>query len=214
MTSSQQLLLYHDLIAGIVAAMEARDPYTASHSMRVAKISEELCWLLKLPENERTVIHIAAHLHDIGKIGINDSVLRKKGPLDKEEWRQMKEHPAIGYNILNKIECFSEIAEIVRHHHERWDGKGYPDGIAGTSIPFGSRIIAVADSIDAMLSKRSYRRNLEPEQCRLEIEKGSEIMYDPQIATVALQNWGRLLESRISSEDLNPVWYNPAGNCT
>lgn len=128
MTSAGQLLLYHDLIAGIVTAMEARDPYTASHSLRVADMSELLCRFLDLSESDRTVVHIAAHLHDIGKIGINDAVLRKEGPLNDAEWLQMKMHPVIGFDILNKIDCFSEIAEIVRHHHERWDGKGYPDG--------------------------------------------------------------------------------------
>lgn len=219
MTFSGQLLLYHDLIDGIVAAMEARDPYTADHSTRVADMSELLCRLLNLPESDRTTVHIAAHLHDIGKIGIDDSVLRKKGPLNAEEWLQMKKHPVIGFHILHKIECFSEISEIVRHHHERWDGKGYPDHIAGPAIPYGSRIIAVADSIDAMMSDRSYRPGIGPEQCRREIEKNVGIMYDPNIAAVALQNWEQILKSRNESftsevPDRNNGHYPPCSYST
>jgi putative nucleotidyltransferase with HDIG domain len=196
MTSAGQLLLYHDLIAGIVTAMEARDPYTASHSLRVANMSELLCRLLDLSESERTSVHIAAHLHDIGKIGISDAVLRKKGPLNGAEWRQMKKHPVVGFDILTKIDCFSEIAKIVRHHHERWDGKGYPDGAAGPAIPFGSRVIAVSDSIDAMMSNRSYRCGMSSERCRREIEKNEGMMYDPKIAEAARKNWDLLLQSR------------------
>lgn len=195
MECSQKLLLYHDLITGIVTAMEARDEYTASHSMRVAEITEQLCDFLHLSKEEVTVYHIAAHVHDIGKIGIPDAVLRKKTKLNDQEWEQMKKHPVIGYDILIKVKCFSEIAEIIRHHHERWDGNGYPDGLSDINIPFGSRIIAVADSIDAMMSSRSYRYGMSSKQCKKEIEKNIGLMYDPQISAVALQNWERLLEN-------------------
>ncbi|WP_330634584.1 HD-GYP domain-containing protein [Anaerovorax sp. IOR16] len=152
------LLLYHDLIFGIVTALEARDEYTASHSIRVSDMTEQICCLLNLSEEEMETIHIAAHLHDIGKIGIEDHILRKSGPLNKGEWLLMKQHPVIGYEILKKVERFELIAAIVRHHHERWDGMGYPDGIKGKAIPLGSRIIAITDSIDAMLNDRQYRK--------------------------------------------------------
>lgn len=191
----EQLLSYHDLIAGIVAALEARDPYTADHSMRVAEMTEAICGYLHLSERETTLYHIAAHLHDLGKIGIEDCVLQKKGPLSELEWEEMKLHPAIGYQILNKISSFEEIAKIVRSHHERWDGAGYPDGLSGEAIPFGSRIIALADSVDAMLSDRPYRKGMSSEDCREQVEKNICKMYDKRIANAVLANWENFLDS-------------------
>lgn len=191
-----QLLPYHDLIAEIVAVMEARDTYTANHSMRVAEMTVALSEYLHLSEERTTVYHIAAHLHDLGKIGIEDAVLRKTTRLDDREWAQMKSHPVIGCDILNRIDCFAEISQIVRSHHERWDGRGYPDGLAGEEIPFGARLIAVADSIDAMLSRRPYREELTQERCREEIEKNTGKMYDSRITLAALGHWRDLLRKR------------------
>jgi putative nucleotidyltransferase with HDIG domain len=196
MVQSEKLMQYHDLIAAIVTAMETRDPYTECHSMRVADMAQQLCTCLLLSEEESMVIHIAAHLHDIGKIGIDDKILRKTGSLDDREWNIIKSHSVLGYTILHKVETFSEISEIVLHHHERWDGCGYPSGISGKSIPYGSRIIAVADSIDAMMSRRSYRAGLTSEQCRMEVEKNAGKMYDPEIVQTALIYWERIVESR------------------
>jgi len=193
--SNENLFIYHDLIAAVVAAMEARDRYTASHSRRVSDISEQICRILGLPDEQTVLIHIAADLHDIGKIGVADSVLLREGPLEGDAWRVMKLHPVIGYEVLNKVEGFQEIALIVRHHHERWDGSGYPDGIKGQSIPFGSRIIAIADSIDAMMSDRPYRKKMSPEQCRQEIAKNKGVMYDPDIADAVLANWALIIDA-------------------
>ncbi|MEA4986688.1 MAG: HD domain-containing protein [Anaerovorax sp.] len=189
------LLLYHDLIFGIVTALEARDEYTASHSVRVSDMTEQICCLLNLTEEEMETIHIAAHLHDIGKIGIEDHILRKCGPLNKGEWLLMKQHPMIGYEILKKVDRFEQIAVIVRHHHERWDGMGYPDGIKGELIPLGSRIIAITDSIDAMLNDRQYRKKMSTDECRTEIEQNIGIMYDPNISEVVLNNWEKIIKN-------------------
>lgn len=196
MSNLQQssLLVYHDFIAGVIAAMEARDAYTASHSMRVSEITERICHLLDLSKEQTEQFHIAAHVHDIGKIGIEDSILRKKGPLNESEWLSIKQHPTIGYNILCKVETFKDIADIVRHHHERWDGKGYPDGISENKIPFGSRIIAIADSIDAMMSNRQYRKGMPSAQCKNQIYVNKEIMYDPQIANLVVENWESVIK--------------------
>ncbi len=191
---SSSLLSFHDLMAGIIAAMEARDAYTASHSMRVSDMTEIICRFMDLSEEQAEDIHIAAHVHDIGKIGIEDCILRKKSPLDELEWLAIKQHPIIGFNILNKVSCFAGIAKIVRHHHERWDGKGYPDGIKENEIPLGSRIIAIADSIDAMMSNRQYRTSLSSSQCKEEIQKNAGIMYDPEIAEIVLKNWGAIVD--------------------
>lgn len=186
------LLIFHELLAGIVTSMEARDSYTASHSSRVADIAEQLCKWLNLSQLETEQIHIAAHVHDIGKIGIPDSVLLKSEKLTDTEWAIMKEHPMIGYNILSKVSGFERIAVIVRHHHERWDGSGYPDGLSGEAIPLGSRIIALADSIDAMISFRKYRERISSDQCRDEILKYRGKMYDAKIANVLLKHWSEI----------------------
>ena len=183
------LLIYHDLIAGIVEAMDARDPYTATHSIRVSDITERICSFMGLTKEETEAIHIAAHVHDIGKIGVPDSILTKANALTEAEWEIMKRHSEIGYNIIKKIAGFSEIARIVKHHHEKWNGKGYPDGLIAHEIPLGSRIITVADSIDAMLNNRIYRKAMSLEACRTEIEKNMGIIYDPDIVGIVLQNW-------------------------
>ena len=182
----------HELVECITSALDARDPYTGNHSRRVSDMCCYLCHLLGLSEAETQEIHIAAHLHDIGKIGIPDRILLKEGRLDDEEWSFMKKHPEIGADIISKSPHFSRIAAIILHHHERWDGKGYPFGAKEKEIPLGARIIAVCDSIDAMASKRSYRNALPLDVCKGEIEKNIGIMYDPEIARLAIENWDEL----------------------
>lgn len=144
--------------------------------------------MLGLSDDEIQEIHIAAHLHDIGKIGIPDSVLLKPGRLDDEEWKMMKRHPQIGADILAKSPRFSRISAIILHHHERYDGKGYPFGAKEQEIPLGSRIIAVCDSIDAMASARAYRKALPLDTVYEEIEKNIGLMYDPDVAKKILDN--------------------------
>lgn len=198
--NTSHLMQYHDLIESIVAAMDARDAYTAKHSDRVADMVLVLATALDLSEDETTLLHMAAHLHDIGKIAVPDSVLRKAGPLTNPEWEEMRRHPVTGYEILRKVDDFKEISVLVRHHHERWDGRGYPDGLRGADIPLGSRILAVADSIDAMMSSRSYRPAMTSAACRREIERNSGIMYDPCVAAAALEHWDELV-SRYAEAD-------------
>lgn len=193
---NDSIFQYHDLIAAIVAAIEARDPNTAQHSVRVSNMVEEICLLMNISKGKTQLIHVAADLHDIGKIGIVDSILKKQGCLDNDEWKKMKDHTIVGFDILSKVERFGEIANIVRHHHERWDGKGYPDGISENNIPLGARIIAIADSIDAMLSNRSYRKGMSSEQCKIEIQKNRGKMYDVLIADLVVDNWESVLVKR------------------
>lgn len=185
---------YHEFVECITSALDARDPYTGKHSERVSDMACFIGELMGLTEAETQEIHIAGHLHDIGKIGIPDRVLLKDGKLDDEEWKLMKKHPEIGADILSKSSHFARLAAIILHHHERWDGKGYPFGAKGTEIPLGARIIAVCDSIDAMASKRAYRNALPLEVCKAEIEKNVGIMYDPEVAKIALENWNKLTE--------------------
>lgn len=180
--------LYHEFVECISSALDARDPYTGNHSRRVSDTATLLAKMLGLSDDEIQEIHIAAHLHDIGKIGIPDSVLLKPGRLDDEEWKMMKRHPQIGADILAKSPRFSRISAIILHHHERYDGKGYPFGAKEQEIPLGSRIIAVCDSIDAMASARAYRKALPLDTVYEEIEKNIGLMYDPDVAKKILDN--------------------------
>ena len=179
----------HDLVECITSALDARDPYTGNHSRCVSDMACDLCHVLGMPEDITREIHIAGHLHDIGKIGIPDKVLLKPGRLNDEEWELMKQHSKIGADILAGAPKFARIAAIILHHHERFDGKGYPFGAKGEEIPLGSRINAVCDCIDAMASSRAYRGALPLETVRSEIEKNSGLMYDPDVAKAMLDNW-------------------------
>ena len=193
---------YHDIIESMVAALDAKDIYTAGHSTRVGDMSHELGVHLGIKDEELEILHIAGHLHDIGKIGVPDSVLNKIGKLDLHEWELMKKHPEIGYNILSKVKSLEDISKIVLHHHERWDGKGYPKGLCKEEIPLGSRIIAVCDSIDAMRSNRPYRKLISDQECYNEIIKNKGIMYDPKIVDCIIENWNEIVPE-----------YNPRNEC-
>ncbi len=188
---------YHEMVECITSALDARDPYTGNHSRRVSDMACFLCGKLGISHQETQEIHISGHLHDIGKIGVPDRVLLKPDRLNDEEWALMKKHPEIGADILSKSPHFSRIAAIILHHHERWDGKGYPFGAKGTEIPIGARIIAVCDSIDAMASARAYRKALPLDVVKEEIRKNIGIMYDPKIAQVALDNWEELTKEYV-----------------
>ncbi|WP_312354024.1 HD-GYP domain-containing protein [Aminipila sp.] len=187
-------VIYHDLIDSIVAALEARDQYTANHSRRVSDMTEQACIALGMNEQEYENIHIAAHVHDIGKIGIPDAILMKPGKLSDEEWAYIKMHPQIGADILNKSQTLQPLSKIVLHHHESWDGGGYPSGLKKIDIPWGARIIAICDSIDAMMSDRIYRKALSSEECMNEIDKCSGRLYDPHIAKCIIRGWDKIVE--------------------
>lgn len=184
-----QVIDYHEIIECIVSALDAKDPYTAGHSQRVSDMVLKVCELIGLKKSDIEKIHIAAHLHDIGKIGVPDAVLNKETRLNNKEWEAIKKHPQIGADILSKSQHLSELKEIVLYHHERFDGTGYPLGLNGEKIPVGSRIIAICDSIDAITSNRSYRKAYDTDYCFKEIEKNIGTMYDPIIGNYVLQHW-------------------------
>ena len=177
----QTLSNFHDFILCIISTLEARDSYTSHHSSRVAEMTEKICDLLNLPLDEKEVYHIAAHLHDVGKIGIRDSVLLKEGKLSQEEWEIMKSHAIQGYNILKNVKSFEEVAKIVRSHHERFDGKGYPYGLKGQAIPLSGRIMAIADVYDALISNRVSRKAMSQEETCKIIREGNGTQFDPLI---------------------------------
>jgi len=174
----------HDVIECLTTALDAKDPYTSGHSSRVADMTFDIAKHMGIKGSKLETIHLAAHLHDIGKIGISESVLNKVGKLSPEEWAEIKKHPEIGYNILSKSPYMKEIAKIVLHHHERWDGKGYPYGLRQTEIPLGSRIITVADSIDAMTFNRPYRPAMSWKECKKDIISNCGIQFDPEVVNV------------------------------
>lgn len=184
-----EVIDYHEIIECITAALDAKDTYTAGHSQRVSDMALEVSRLIGLKEEDIDKIHIAAHLHDIGKIGVPDQVLLKEGKLTEKEWMSIRKHPEIGATILSKSKRLSELKEIVLCHHERFDGNGYPNRVCGVEIPLGARIIAICDSIDAMSSNRCYRKAHDLEFCYNEIEKNLGLMYDPVIGKYVLDHW-------------------------
>ncbi|MDG3005668.1 HD-GYP domain-containing protein [Paludisphaera mucosa] len=179
-----------DLLFGIIraltAAIDAKDPYTSGHSERVARIAVRLGQELGMPSQKRSDLYLAGLLHDIGKIGIDDEVLKKGGPLTPQEYRRIQEHVEIGVTILQDLRKLRHILPGVRHHHESLDGTGYPDHLEGDEIPFEARILAVADSFDAMSSNRPYRKRLSPRQIDEILMKGRGVQWDPEIIDALL----------------------------
>lgn len=173
-------------LMSLVSAIEAKDPYTQQHSSRVTEYSLKIAKKMKCSQDHLRRLESAGPIHDIGKIGIKDNILNKPGRLTCEEFEHIKAHPLIGENIVSPLGLDDEELSIIRNHHERWDGNGYPDGIAGEDIPLLSRILAVADSFDAMSSNRAYRRALPHAVCLHELRKNSGTQFDPQIVKVAL----------------------------
>jgi len=178
--------VYHDTVECLAAALDARDQYTRGHSSRVADMVVSMARGLKLTAAELETIHIAAHLHDIGKIAIPDAILFKTGLLTAEERVVIEQHPVIGSKILCSSRHLHDVAQLVLHHHERWDGQGYPGKLRGNAIPLGSRIIAVCDAVEAMLSDRPYRQALTVEQCREQLVAGKDGQFDAMLVRIAL----------------------------
>jgi HD-GYP domain-containing protein (c-di-GMP phosphodiesterase class II) len=175
---------HFETINSMSEAIEARDEYTKNHGDRLVEYATLIAAKLSLSEAAIRDIKYGAVLHDVGKIGIRDSVLNKPGKLTDEEYEEIKKHPEIGFNLLKKIKFLAPVANIVLHHQERYDGKGYPEGLQGNSIPVGSRIIAVIDTFDAMTTNRPYRKAMPKEKALQEIKKCSGTQFDPNIVDI------------------------------
>ena len=170
-----------DVIAALASALEERDRYTGEHSESVVDLTARVGEALALGGEEISRIRTAALLHDIGKVGVPDQILHKPGPLNDEEWEIMRQHPVIGERILRAIPGMGDVARIVRHEHERWDGKGYPDCLAGVEIPVGSRIILACDAYHAMVSDRPYRKAMEHADAIAELSGNAGVQFDPEV---------------------------------
>ncbi|XAL98852.1 HD-GYP domain-containing protein [Phycisphaeraceae bacterium D3-23] len=178
---NEQQMMFIGTLEAVSTALDAKDPYTYGHSDRVAHLGVELARAIGLEEQEVERIRIAGLVHDVGKIGVPEAVLCKTGKLTDEEYEQIKLHPRIGYNILKGIPKMEDVLDGVLYHHERWDGRGYPDRIAGENIPLYGRILAVADTFDAMSSTRSYRQAMPRDKVLAEIVRCSGSQFDPRL---------------------------------
>lgn len=194
---------YDGTLEALVSALDARDRETKGHSIRVAKYMMEVAFHMGIEPGTEDWVNMqrGGLLHDIGKIGVSDTILHKPGPLTEEEWVDMRRHPKIGYDMIKEIGFLSGAATIVMAHHERYDGKGYPRGLAADEIPLGARIFVLADTFDAMTSDRPYRRALSSDAAREEIIKCSGTQFDPRCVQAFLLAWERVLEIRWTEHD-------------
>lgn len=174
------------IMKALSGAIDAKDTYTKGHSIRVAEYSREIARRIGLSEKAQDDIYMIGLLHDVGKIGVPDAIINKPAKLTDEEYAVIKQHPGMGAEILKNITEFPKLGTGARWHHERYDGRGYPDGISGQEIPMEARIIAIADAYDAMSSRRSYRNVLPQAQVRSEVEKGKGTQFDPVYAEIML----------------------------
>jgi putative nucleotidyltransferase with HDIG domain len=174
------------LLETLADLIDLRDPYVLGHSQQVTHHAVLMAEKLGLDAQHVQMIHKACLLHDLGKLGIPSAILSKPTPLSEPEFRVMKNHPVMGASLLSKNPSLRSLIPIVRHHHERYDGQGYPDGLQGENIPFEARIVAVADSIDAMSSNRVYRQALSREAIIAELKRNAGVQFDPQVVTIAI----------------------------
>jgi HD-GYP domain-containing protein (c-di-GMP phosphodiesterase class II) len=190
----KQREMFVQTVTALAQAVEMRDPYTGGHTLRVTEYALMLADAIALPPEKRRILEIGTPLHDIGKIGIDDHILRKAGPLTPEEFEIMKSHTIKGTAILETLPDLKPYIPIVRHHHERWDGKGYPDGLKGEEIDLLPRIVALADAFDAMTSNRPYRPGMPADLAFQQIRKHAGTQFDPHLADVFLKLRPQILE--------------------
>lgn len=187
MDRNKQQISITEIIDAISNTIYKKCPSTASHSIRVRHICQRIGLAMDLNEEEINKLKICGLLHDVGKVAVDDNILKKTEELTELEWAEIKSHSDIGFRILNAYPDMADIARCVLYHHERFDGKGYPRGIAKEEIPFISRVIAVADAYDAMTSQRVYKKALSKNQALIELEKNKGTQFDPDIVDVFIK---------------------------
>ena len=193
---------YLETITALAMAVEAKDPYSAGHSKRVGHYSRRIAQELRLGEETEKIIQEAGVLHDVGKIGIKDAILLKASTLTEEEVRVMRQHPVIGEAILKPVRSLGKISDVIRHHHECYDGSGYPFHLKGEAIPLMARVLTVADTYDAMVTDRPYRKRMSVEQAKAELQKCAGTQFDPQVVEAFLRI---LAEKEARHESIEPA---------
>lgn len=178
---------YHSTLMALSRALDLRDTETEEHSLRVTDCALAIGRRLGLASGDLAALELGALLHDVGKIGIPDSILRKPGPLSAEEWDVMRRHPQLGHAILSGVDFLAGSLPVVLHHHEKWDGGGYPDGLAGDAIPLAARIFAIADAFDAITTSRPYKTSLPAETALQRIRADAGRHFDPRLVGVFLE---------------------------
>ena len=178
---------FFSAVTSLAVALEAKDEYTHGHSERVAELAAALSEAIGLSRESINEIKLTGLIHDIGKIGVKESVLNKPGRLTEDEFRHIQNHPITGERILSPIANGDETLQLIRHHHERYDGTGYPDKLKGNQIPLYARIIAIADAFEAMTSKRPYRKAMDKKEACAEVKRGKGTQFDPEIADALLR---------------------------
>ncbi len=198
--SAKSKEMFIQSIWGLIRALEARDPFTKNHSENVMRYAVGIAETLGMDAEEVAIIRRGAMIHDIGKIGVPDAILRKPGELTRSERRIMEEHPIIAVRILDQMRFLEREIPIVRYHHERWDGTGYPDGLRGTEIPRNARVLGVADALDAITSDRTYHRSRSLEQAMATLEEAAGSQFDPETVD-ALKGWIEQVRAKLNTSD-------------
>ncbi len=175
------------IIRALASTVDAKDHYTLGHSQKVSEYSHMIAEELKLPERDREAVKYAGLLHDIGKIALSDEIIKKPSRLTENEFEMVRKHPIVGAKIIKEIDSLAPIVPIVLHHHERFDGKGYPDGLSGEQIPIGARIVFLADAYDTMVSARAYRDMIPPELAISELRKNAGTQFDPKVVDAFIE---------------------------
>ena len=188
-----------DTVTSLALAIDAKDRYTQGHSQKVSAYSVMIAQALRMNQAEVEEIRLAGLLHDIGKVGIPETILNKSGPLDATEWSTMKTHTELGAKILEPLAAMHRIREMVRHHHEFYDGTGYPDRLAADQIPLGARVIAIADAYDTITSERTYKKARTPEDAFAELERCAANQFDPEIVRGFVEAMRRAPQQHIAA---------------
>lgn len=196
---------YLNTVEALVQALEAKDTYTSGHSARVGKLAVTIAEELEMSDDQIESLKYAAVLHDVGKIGVSEIILNKEGKLLDSEWEAIRSHPVMGQTIIKSIKFLFDIGQVVRHHHERFDGNGYPDGIKGLEIPLESRIIAVADTYDAITSDRSYRKGSTHDEAIAELNRVAGSQLDPKIVEIFCNVVTSKMTLRTASSDQEQI---------
>lgn len=178
---------YISVLRSFAVILESKDPYIKEHSLRVTKYAVMLAKKLGLSSDEIEVIENTAYFHDIGKVGISDTILQKPGALDDKEWESIKKHPEIGYDIIEPLKLLHIALPGIRHHHERFDGNGYPDKLRGEDIPRTARILAIADAYEALTANRPYRKAGTPQEAVTELKKNAGTQFDPELVELFIE---------------------------